>query len=379
MRATAYAGLAMTATAGLGDEWLVKDWVAEAERLSGGDRSNPLLLMVGGLADFLSTQDGALAANMRSLLDADDPWVRALARLNYARQLPFADRREPVELALAEFRETGERWGTSFALTTMGDLEARQGDLAAALRHYEEAITAASAVGTVEDVVFMRGREAQLHWLLGDHEGSAAALARAERDAAGLAWADSVAGLALYESDLARWAGDLTTARAQLARCETLLQGISAHPFFLSMVATSRGHLAAAAGDLDAAAGERVSALELAAVADEDVIGRVLVGVADHALRRDRPADAVRLLAAVEVLGGGLDRSSPEAVHADEAARAALGDGAASELRAGTKRELTGLDWAAASAWMRELAAAVLGQPVSAPAGGGTASSPTGS
>ncbi|TDC53997.1 helix-turn-helix domain-containing protein [Jiangella ureilytica] len=359
-RATAYAGLAMTATAGLGDEWIVKDWIAEAERLSGGDRSNPLLVMVGGLADFMSPTEGRFGANMRSLLENDDPWVRALARLNYARQLSFAERREHVELALAEFRETGERWGTSFALTTMGDLEARQGDLAAALRLFEEAITCATAVGTVEDVVFMRGREAQLRWLLGDHEGSAAALARAEHDAAGLAWADSVAGLALYQSDLARWTGDLDTARVQMDRCERLLQDISVHPFFLAMVATSRGHLAAAAGDLETAATERAAALELGQNSDEDVLGRVLVGAADQALRVGRPADAVRLLAAVETLAGGLDRSAPEARNADEAARIALGDGAASQVWAETVRDLTGRDGAAAHSWAVELAGSVL-------------------
>ncbi|PZF82389.1 BTAD domain-containing putative transcriptional regulator [Jiangella anatolica] len=373
-RATAYAGLAMIATAGLGDEQEVKDWVEEAERLCGGNRSNALLRMVGGLADFMRYGDDLFAASMAKLLDDEDPWIRALGRLNHARLLPFAERREPSELALAEFRSTGERWGISFGLTTLADLLARQGDLAAALAHYEEAIVAASEVGTTEDVVFMRGKEAQLRWLLGDTAGSAAALDRAERDAAGLAWPDAVAGLALYKGDLARWAGDLDTARTELDRADALLATISVHPLFRAMVHDSRGHLAAAAGDLAEAAAERAAATRLALdIGDEDVLGRTLVGLADHALRRDRPADAARLLAAVTVLAGGPDRSQAEATRAEEAVRAALGEEAAAELTAVAARELDAVDATAAVSLVRETAASVLGQTISGPAAGGTA------
>ena len=374
VRATAYAGLAMIATAGLGDEREVKDWVEEAERLSGGRRPNPLLRMVGGLGDFMRYGDQIFADSMAKLLDDEDPWVRALGRLNYARLLPFADRAEPIQLALAEFRGTGERWGISFALTSLADLEARLGDLAAALRHYEEAIVAASEVGSTEDVVFMRGKEAQLRWLLGDAEGGAAALARAQREASGRAWPDSVAGLALYAGDLALWAGDLGAARAELARADTLMADISVHPLFHAMVHDTRGHLAAAGGDLDTAASERALAAAVALdLGDEDVLGRAIVGLADHALRRDRPADAAWLLGAATVLAGGLDRSRAEPGVAEAGVRAALGDEAAAELAAAAERELSAVDATTAVSRVRELAASVLDRPVTSPAAGGTA------
>nr|WP_083459967.1 BTAD domain-containing putative transcriptional regulator [Jiangella muralis] len=374
VRATAYAGLAMIATAGLGDEQEVRDWVEEAERLSGGERSNVLLRMVGGLGDFMRYGDDLFAASMSKLLDDEDVWVRALGRLNHARLLPFTDRRTPSELALAEFRDTGERWGISFGLTTLGDLLARQGDLATALRHYEEAIIAAGEVGTAEDVVFMRGKEAQLRWLLGDTEGSAAALDRAQREAAGLAWPDSVTGLALYASDLARWAGDLDAAREAMAQAESLLTTISIHPLFWAMIHDSRGYLAAAGGDLEAAAAERAQAIEVAlSIGDEEVLGRVLAGLADHAVRLGRPTDAAWLLAATAVLTGGLDRSRAEPDAAEAAVRAALGDETAAELTAAAERELAGLDATTAISRVRELAVSILGRPVSGPEAGGTA------
>ncbi|WP_092625975.1 BTAD domain-containing putative transcriptional regulator [Jiangella sp. DSM 45060] len=374
VRATAYAGLAMIATAGLGDEREVKAWVEEAERLCGGNRSNALLRMVGGLADFMRYGDDLFAASMAKLLDDEDPWIRALGRLNHVRLLPFGERRAPCELALAEFRGTGERWGISFALTTLADLLARQGDLAAALGHYEEAAVAAGAVGTTEDLVFMRGKEAQLRWLLGDADGSAAALAWAEQEAAGLAWPDSVAGLALYGSDLARWAGDLGAARSELDRAEALLATISVHPLFWAMVHDSRGHLAAGEGDLATAGSERAAAAGLAlTIGDEEVLGRALVGLVDHALRLDRPTDAARLLAATTVLAGGLDRSRAEPGAVEAAVRAALGDEAAAELTAAAERELAALDATTATSRVRELAVSVLGREVSGPEDGGTA------
>ncbi|WP_069110910.1 BTAD domain-containing putative transcriptional regulator [Jiangella alba] len=374
VRATAYAGLAMIATAGLGDEREVRGWIDEAERLSRGNRTNPLLRMVGGMGDFMKYGDEIFTESMTKLLDDEDPWVRALGRLNQARLLPMADRLAPCELALAEFRGTGERWGISFALTTLADLLARQGDLAGALRHYEEAAGAAGQVGTTEDLVFMRGKEAQLRWLLGDAEGSAATLAWADREATGLAWPDSVAGLALYGSDLARWAGDLGTARSELARAEALLTTISVHPLFWAMVYDSRGHLAAAGGDLATAGSERAAAAGLAlTVGDEDVIGRVLVGLADHALRVGRPADAAWLLASTTALTGGLDRSRAEPVAAETAVRAALGDETAAELTAAAERELADLDATTAISRVREMAESVLGRPVTGPEAGGTA------
>ena len=72
-----------------------------------------------------------------------------------------------------------------------------RGEFAGACEHYEEAIAVVTEVGAVEDVIRMRARQAQLYWLLGDEESSAAAIAEARRSAERVTWPDALAELAL--------------------------------------------------------------------------------------------------------------------------------------------------------------------------------------
>lgn len=384
-RATACAVVAYLITSGVGDLQRAADWVRQASDLAVGiEKPGPFLRFMPPLSVILDPERHSgteLSDTLAPLLEDPDPWFRAQARLTRAQMVPMADREADIARALAEFRSVGERWGIAYALTMLADLYARRGELDRAIAHYEEGIVVIAEIGTVDDIVMMRSRLAQLRWLAGDHEGSTAAVAQAERDAEQAGWPDGLAIMALNRASLAGWAGDTATAREQLARAQLLLRGISVDPVFRATVLEIQAGLDAGEGRWTAAAAARAEALEaaMAADVDQEAIGHVLTGVAGHALHGDRPADAVRLLAAVDVLAGGLDLSNPEGVRTDEAARAALGDGAASELHAETVRELSGLDGDAAGSWVLELAASVLGVPLNGPAGGGTASSPTGS
>jgi ATP/maltotriose-dependent transcriptional regulator MalT len=269
---------------------------------------------------------------MNLLLNDEDPWVRAQTRLNLARVLGssggrHAEAEADILAALAEFRAIGERWGISFALSTLADLLAQRGELAAALAYYDEAIGVVTEIGTVEDVLWMRGRQAQLRWLSGDQAGSAAALAAAERDAARIGWPDALAGLAMAKAELARWQGDLDAARAELARAEAAVRHITVHPVFSAMSLDSHGYLDALAGDLGSARTKRAEALALAVGSRHaPTVARVLIGVADLALHQGLPHDAARLLAASVAVRGTPDLSSPDAARVAEAARAALGE-----------------------------------------------------
>ena len=98
-----------------------------------------------------------------------------------------------------------------------------RGELAAACEHYEQAIAVVTEIGAVEDVIRMRSRQAQLYWLLGDEDASAAAMAEAQRYAERVTWPDALAELALSQAELARWAGDAAEARRQLGVAATLL------------------------------------------------------------------------------------------------------------------------------------------------------------
>ncbi|SFP44520.1 Predicted ATPase [Amycolatopsis arida] len=335
-RATAYAIAALFATAGLGDEREVATLLEEAHRMAGeAEPHNPLLRFLDMLKELVR---GSVAGTepppdlLDTLLSDEDPWVRAQARLNRARMLLNVGRARALaeadtELALRDFRALGERWGISFALTTLADLVAQRGDLAAAHELYREAVAVVTEVGAVEDVPFMRARQAQLQWVLGDPEGSAAALRAAERDAERVGWPDAVAGVALAGAELSRWAGDPRVAWSALAHAEEAMREIVVHPAFRAMLLGSRGQLAAAEGDLPTARAHLAEALDLAVNSRHaPTVAQVLVGVADSALRQGRPDDAARLLAASVAVRGAPDLSNPDATRVAGAARAALGD-----------------------------------------------------
>jgi hypothetical protein len=120
------------------------------------------------------------------LLDSEDPWVGALARWQLGKMRIMIGQGGPeaeayLEMALAEFRTLGERFGISLALSELADFIAMRGEFASACAHYEQAIAVITEVGAIEDVIGLRTRQALLYWLHGDHATSAVAIAEAER------------------------------------------------------------------------------------------------------------------------------------------------------------------------------------------------------
>ena len=100
------------------------------------------------------------------LLTDDDPWVRALARLQLGKMRIILgqdgqDADADLEMALAEFRALGERWGISFALTELADRIATRSEFAGACEYLDQAIAVVTEVGAVEDVARIRSRQAQ--------------------------------------------------------------------------------------------------------------------------------------------------------------------------------------------------------------------------
>jgi hypothetical protein len=347
------------ATSGLGDERQVEEQLSRARRLADQAQSrHPLIRWLEPLVQLMESTPAESLDSMAALLSDEDPWVRAQIRLNRARTwLGFgirrADAEADVESALAEFRTLGERWGISFALTVLADLAAQRGDLAVALGHYDEAVVLITEVGILEDVLGIRVKVAQLRWLLGDAAGSAMAMAAAERDAEQVGWPDALAGMAQAKAELARWTGDLSTARTELARAEAMLRHLTVHPVFRAMILNSLGYLDASEGDLASARVHRTEALGLALdTMHAPSVGQVLVGIADQALRQDQPAEAARLLAAGIAVRGGPDLSQPDAIRVETATRAVLGEEFAEAARVGAGVEMGSV---------REIAAVTLG------------------
>ncbi|MFB9682099.1 BTAD domain-containing putative transcriptional regulator [Streptosporangium vulgare] len=338
VRAMAYTIVAIFVTSGVGDQYQAREWIHEAHRLTrrGGYRNpllgfvEPLERMVRDVADFLPAFEPLIADG--------DPWVRAQARLTRGRlRLTLGgdetDVDADVEIALAEFRALGDRWGISMALTFLADRLAMRGEFARACEHYGEAVTALTEVGTDEDVVGLRARQAQLYWLLGDERSSTYAMAEARRCASGVTWPDALAELALSKAQLARWRGEPDEAHRHLATARAEL-GDSVRAKALDLY----GYLAE---DLDQARSYRTEAFRTAVkYTYPPLIAEVLIGLADLALRRGQYEQAARLLGASDEVRGTPDRSQPDASRIAAETRSRLGEAAfAEETRAGRRQD----------------------------------------
>ena len=336
-RAMVYALVVLFVTSGRADEHQAEEWIREAYRLSRRSQGRyPVLRLVAPLERLLQGPDAALPA-FESLLDDEDPWVRALARVHLGKIRIMLgqggrDADAYLERALAEFRSLGERFGIWFALTELADRIAARGEFAGACERYEQAITVVTELGAIEDVIRMRSRQAQLHWLLGDRDSSAAAIADAERCAERVTWPDALVELALAKAELGRWGGNADQARHQLGVATTLLGDDADQANIRAVTHDLLGYLA---DGLDEARMHRAAAWQAASEAGyAPLIAQALVGFADLALRRDEYEQAARLLAASVSVRGAPDRSHPDVARIEQAARRRLGEARFAEATA---------------------------------------------
>ncbi|MFE6165372.1 BTAD domain-containing putative transcriptional regulator [Streptomyces sp. NPDC056486] len=329
VRAMAYLLVVLFVSSGRGDAQEAAESIHRAHRFSRLSRNgSPLLELVTALERMLHGPDAVLSA-FEPLLDSEDPWVRALARLHMGKTRIMLghggrDADAHLQTALAEFRALGERFGISFALSELADRIAVRGEFTGACEYYEQAITVVTEVGATEDVIRLRSLQARLYWLLGDEDACAAAVAEAQRCAERVTWPNALAELALAKMDLARWGGDIEEAHHQLGLVATLLGDEAEGANIRAMRHDVLGYLA---DDIGEARAHRVAAFDAANEAGHAMlVAHVLVGVADLALRRDEPEQAARLLAASADVRGLQDRSSPDVARIEQTARSRLGD-----------------------------------------------------
>ncbi|WP_433789523.1 hypothetical protein [Actinoplanes sp. CA-252034] len=224
-------------------------------------------------------------------------------------------------------------------MSELAERIATRGEFAGACEHYERAVEVLTQVGSAEDVIRRRARQAQLYWLAGDRDASAAALAEAQRLAGQVTWPGALAELAFVRAELARWAGDRAEAYRQV-EAGTALLGDEAHwPNIRASIHDLLGYLA---DDPAGSRAQRVTAYRAAVEAGHPtLIARVLVGVADLALRDGDDLGAARMLGAAGGVRGLPDRSHPDAARIEETARHRLGDGGFAEA----EREGAAADW----------------------------------
>jgi predicted ATPase/DNA-binding SARP family transcriptional activator len=324
VRVTVYAFVANFLTSGRNDQHQAREWIHQVHEISGRlHNTHPAVRLVAALGLLMQAPE-EFASAWQPLLADEDPWVRAIARLHLGKMRIMLgdgsrDADAYLDTALTELRAIGERWGMSFALTELANRMAMRGEFAGACEHYDQAITVVTEVGSIEEVVLMRSRQAQLYWLSGDEESSAAAVAEAQRYADRGVWPHALAELELVKAELARWRGDVEQARRQL--------DIAAGMLGESATAVKHDLLGYLAEDLDEAREHRAAAVDAAARSGfPPLTAQVIVGVADLALRADQYEQAARLLAVSTAVRGLPDQSQPDAARIERTARRRLGD-----------------------------------------------------
>jgi predicted ATPase/DNA-binding SARP family transcriptional activator len=341
IRAMVYALVVNFVTSGRGDGHEAAEWIHQAYRLNQrSQHGNPLLALVTPLERMLQEPGAALSA-WESLLDNEEPWVAAMARLQLGKMQSMLGQggryaEVNLEMALAEFRALGERFGISLALSELAEQIVERGEFAGACELYEQAIAVVTEVGATEDVIRLRTRQALMFWLKGDQDASAAAIAEAERSADGVTWPHALVELALAQAELARWAGNAEEARHQLDVATIFLGDDAEVPNTRAELHDVLGYLA---DDLKQARTHRVAAWQAASEAGlAPVTARILVGFADLALRYNQYEQAARLIAASVGVRGHPDRSHPDAARIEQAARRYLGEARFAEVtREGTQ------------------------------------------
>ncbi|MEV7554338.1 BTAD domain-containing putative transcriptional regulator [Amycolatopsis sp. NPDC089917] len=341
--AIVYGLVSLFVSSGFADENTAAEWIHESYRLSRKtDDNHPLLGLVVALERMLTGSE-ALSA-WEPVLEDENAWVRALARLHLGKMRitlghPGREADEYLGQALTEFRALGERFGISFALTELADRIATRGEFATACEYYEQAITVVTEVGSVEDLIRLRSRQAQLYWLMGDEEASAAAAADAQRCAEQVTWPGALGMLALARAELAHWRGEAGEAARELDIAMSVMGDEAELGHVRAIAHDLLGYFT---DDLEKSREHREAAWQAAAeVRHVPLIAHMLVGVADFALRKDDPEQAGRLLGAADELRGLPDRSRPDVTRIEETVLRRLGETKFAE----TAREGTTAEW----------------------------------
>ena len=221
-----YGLVVLFVTSGRGDEHLGAEWIHKAYRFSQlSQHGNPLLGLVTPLERLLQAPEEAVTA-FESLLDSEDPWVRAMARWQVGKMRTVFGHGGPeteahLELALAEFRVLGERLGISLALSELAAQLAMRGEFAGACEYYEQAIAVLTEVGAVEDVIEVRTQQALLYWLQRRQRCQRCRHRRGRAQRRRCHLAVRSGHLALAKAELARLGGDAEEARHQLGVATT--------------------------------------------------------------------------------------------------------------------------------------------------------------
>ncbi|MFC4586427.1 ATP-binding protein [Sphaerisporangium corydalis] len=264
----------------------------------------------------------------------DDPWTRAFNEFGWGLMALMHGDQATAErrftAVLADFRTSGDRWGTAQALTHLADVCGGRGDHDRAATLMSEALELAEQLDSPVDMAELLCRRGGAKAREGDVAGARDDYERAAElgGRAGTPELRAAAGFGLGQ--IARFGGDLPEARrryeAALAYCQD--DGLNSEEIRarlhvgLGWVAESEGDAAGALALHQLALTTRRGARDLPAAA------YVAEGLAGVAVLEGEPERAAALLGAGAALRGSPPPDDPDVLRVTARCRAMIGDAA---------------------------------------------------
>ncbi|TDD30162.1 helix-turn-helix domain-containing protein [Actinomadura sp. KC06] len=304
---------------------------------AGRDSAHPLAAMIEPAIALLTDDTARGVAAIDRRLPERDPWTRAAlhlmrAMLNGNRGEMDAAHRD-IAVAVAGFREAGERVGLSLALVFLADTQTVRGDFGAAIAGLEESIELLRGLDQGENTGMQRVMLAVARARSGDVRRARDELTAMIAPGAGTQ-ARHLVSVRLALGDLARHAGDADEAREHYGAAGRELGRVPSYPQYGSLYETGMAQLAIGAGHLDAARGHLRKALDLA-VDGPDMPIAAVAGIAIARLRAHAEPEAAasadaeaaaEVLGAASVLRGAPDAFNPDVVLVTRSLRRTLGE-----------------------------------------------------
>ncbi|TYB43048.1 BTAD domain-containing putative transcriptional regulator [Actinomadura chibensis] len=305
---------------------------AICSRYERADLHPMLRLAVETVQMYLGGWEHDPGARVGVLIADPDPWVRGLGHFmqghiaqNFGRVGEIDD---AFDRSLAAFRESGDRWGQSFTLTSQAEILGRRGDHRGAVALYEEALRLNGELGGgTTGLLHVHMKLANEMDLAGDRDRAEALLHAALRDTRETAWPEERAALHYQLGELARRSGDAAEARRRLTRADRLTADLPGPSQFRALLLCTCARLDIETGAMDDATARLDEALRCAVRSqDYPVVSHVLAGYAERARTLGDPERAAELLGTADALRGTRDLSLPDVLATETAVRTTLGD-----------------------------------------------------
>ncbi|MGZ0150099.1 BTAD domain-containing putative transcriptional regulator [Kribbella sp. WER1] len=240
-----------------------------------------------------------------------DPWIRNMGVMTSAmfreNEGEVSEMAADLTVALAGFREIGDRFGQSMALRGLAGYQASTGDHAAALESLIEALRLIEELGTTEGVNQLLGSCAMSRVELGDYDGARADLQRALQlsDETGSRGGEAMAymGLAKVEFRLGRIEEARELAERAYATLDLDAERMAPHGQAVMLGQLSR--IYASTGDVGKAQQCAREAIGLALGTEDMPVAAAVVEIALHAdLLTSEPAEVARVFGLAATMKG---------------------------------------------------------------------------